>query len=92
MKMYEKSFILIIEPNEVIWVDNYLEELLRKEARPILWCRDGLFRIIPIEIALNILEYAAAHLFHNPANFIIYWEEGYPIDSKIGYALSGLEN
>lgn len=91
MILHEKSFILIVEPNEVVSIDSYLEGLLRKEARPVLWCRDGLFRIIPIEIALNILEYAAAHLFHNPANYI-YWEEGYPIDSKIGYALSGLED
>jgi len=93
MKILEKKFILIHESSNTIIIDDYLEELLRKEMQPILWCRDGLFSIVPIEILLNTLDVLETYkkYTHQPLDINIHWSQSRPVSNKIGHILSRLE-
>jgi hypothetical protein len=97
MTTAEKNFILVTESSDTIIVDDYLEELLRKEMRPILWFRDGLFCVVPEAILMNALEsidWVKGDATELAINVIIHWSQGDRIgdsSSHTMYALSGLE-
>ena len=94
MKISEKTFILVTESSDTIIVDDQLEELLRKEMRPILWFRDGLFCVVPAAILMNILEQFDMYTTHPSMmrDVRIYWNQRYQISDEAGRSLSGLEN
>jgi len=52
----------------------------------ILWCRDGLFRLIPRPIIAN-----AKYVWENRVGgtYHIYWEQGVDLDPKIARILLG---
>ena len=58
---------------------------------PILWCRDGMFCIIPIAIIQNAVEFRKS--FHaekrTPPELYFYWSQGIPISNLAGRALVG---
>lgn len=92
MKISERSIILIHEHGDTIIVDDYLEGLLRGKIQPILWYRDGLFRIIPTSILQNII--GSMDIFikaGRKGTYInkIHWNQGWEINHKVGCALSG---
>jgi len=93
MKTSEKSFILVTEPSGTIIVDNYLEEPLRKEMRPILWYRDGLFSVVPVAILMNALEsidWVKRNAVDETTNVNINWSQTYHIDDEAGRSLISL--
>jgi len=65
----------------------------RPKSEPILWFRAGLFCIIPIEIIqnaidnLNMYQRLSGKTLHPIIE--IFWDQGIPVDPKVGYALMG---
>lgn len=64
-----------------------------KKAEPILWFNNGIFYIIPKQIVQNAID--ARDMYgkfssktKNPSAYIT-WDQGIPVDPKIGYALLG---
>jgi len=60
---------------------------------PILWCRDGEFRLIQKEVVLNLIDLAESFAkaqgnTTNPQLQII-WSQGIPISNQAGRALVG---
>lgn len=53
-------------------------------ARIVLWCRDGLFRLIPRPVIINLSD---AH--RTTHDFFIRWEQGVDLDPKIAKILLG---
>ena len=90
MKTSEKSFILVTEPSGTIIVDNYLEELLRKEMRPILWYRDGLFSVVPEAVLMNILDDIGMEMSAMILRGKVHWSQTYHIDDEAGRSLISL--
>jgi len=51
---------LVINCNDVCWfMSNELQEELKKDPKPILWCRQGLHGVIPNEVIQNELRVRA---------------------------------
>lgn len=63
------------------------------EIDPILWCRNGEYRIIPIEVvenAINIMSmYVASDGKRTQPTPVILWSQGIPISNQAGRALVG---
>lgn len=82
---------MIIFKRDVItlWVD----KKVNPNPEPILWFRQGLFCIIPIEIVKNAYDQldmnAKLSKKTNPPIVAITWTQGIPVDPKVGYALLG---
>jgi len=93
MKTTERSFILVTESSGTIIIDDYLEELLRKEVRPILWFRDGLYSVVPVEILKNVLDSFDIYRKLTKDNFSIKltWNQGYLLPYEIGPVFAQLE-
>ncbi|KKN69765.1 hypothetical protein LCGC14_0437110 [marine sediment metagenome] len=70
-----------------------LDALTGGEINPVLWCRDGQFRLVPKEVIQN-----AVNLYETlrqqevkvkiPATIIL-WSQGIPINNAAGRALIG---
>lgn len=85
MTVAERSFIMVDESSDRIMLNDQLENLLRKEMRPILWFRDGLFCVMPKEILKNMLDAIM------PFEQWIHWSQGEPISHNAGYFLAGID-
>ena len=98
MKIIEKqSTIIIKESSEKIIVNDHLEATLRfYKFYTFLWFRDGLFCVLPYEIIQNAIEildtWAKSDLKTMPPQLYFTWDQGIPVDPKVGYALLGEEN
>lgn len=92
MKISERSIILIHEHGDTIIVDDYLEELLREKMRPILWHRNGLYCVIPVEVLMNALNYITMYSKLVDKKIYIHWSQGQTIHHDAGCALSGSED
>ena len=58
---------------------------------PILWCREGEFRLIPLKVienAVNILESPSSFKRTAPKIYFT-WDQGIPISNQAGRALVG---
>lgn len=93
----EKSFILVQEDTNQFVIGDHLEELLRKEMRPILWFRIGMACVVPVEVLKNALEYIdmLCVLMKIPElrNAEIDWKQAFPFpDSRAAAILAGLEH
>lgn len=93
MKITERSFILVTESSGTIIVDSYLEELLRKEMRPILWFRDGLYCVISVGVLMNMLDSIdiCKKLTKHEFKTVIAWQQGYQVPYEIGPVFAQLE-
>lgn len=95
MKILEKRALIIIkESSEKIIVDDHLEALLHfHKLYLILWSREGLFCIIPEEIIQNALDiidmYVKSNRKTTPPEIFFTWDQGIPVDPKVGHALLG---
>lgn len=63
------------------------------KPEPILWYRNGLFCIIPIQIVQNALDNLDMYQklsgkSINPSVYVT-WDQGISVDPKVGYALLG---
>lgn len=63
------------------------------KALPILWCRDGEYRVVPKEVvqnAINIMNmYVAFSDKRTCPEVVILWNQGIPISNLAGRALVG---
>lgn len=63
------------------------------KALPILWCRDGEYRVVPKEVVQNTISmvnmYAAMGGKRTPPELQITWSQGIPISNLAGRALIG---
>lgn len=95
MKIIEKRYLIIVkESSEKITVGDHLEALLCfNKLYVFLWFREGLFCIIPEEIIHNALDLIEIYIKSNrkttPPEIFFTWDQGIPVDPKVGYALLG---
>ena len=95
MEIIEKRYIIIIkESTEKITVSDQLEALLCfNKLYVFLWFREGLFCIIPEEIISNALDliniYVKSNRKISSPEIFFTWDQGIPVDPKVGYALMG---
>lgn len=95
MKILEKRSVIIIkESSEKIIVNDHLESTLHFfRLYTFLWFRKGLFCIIPDEIIRNALDisniWAKSDLKTMSPKLFFTWDQGIPVDPKVGYALLG---
>jgi len=80
---------VIIESNDIIPAD----KATGGETDPILWCRNGEYRVIPIEIIENAVNVMSMYVVFdgkrtNPTPMIL-WSQGIPISNLAGRALIG---
>lgn len=98
MKIIEKRYLIIIkESSEKITIDDHLEALLCfNKLYVFLWFREGLFCIIPEEIISNALDilnlWTKGDLKTMPPEIFFTWDQGIPVDPKVGYVLLGEES
>ncbi|KKN45299.1 hypothetical protein LCGC14_0684520 [marine sediment metagenome] len=63
------------------------------EALPLLWCRDGEFRLIPKEVVMNAVNlskiFQQIDLKYTPPMIFFVWSQGIPISNQAGRALIG---
>ena len=80
---------IYIESNDTIPVDR----ATGGETDPILWCRNGEYRIIPVEVvenAINVMSmYVASDGKRTNPTPVILWSQGIPISNLAGRALVG---
>lgn len=95
MKIIEKRSVIIIkESSERIIVTDHLEATLQFfKLYTFLWFREGLFCIIPDEIIRNAVDilnaWAKSDLKTMPPDIFFTWDQGIPVDPRVGYALLG---
>lgn len=64
-----------------------------EEALPLLWCRDGEFRLVPREVIMNAVD--LSKLFKQtemqcvPPMLFLTWSQGIEISNQAGRALVG---
>lgn len=74
---------------------NSIFNLMETEEKtlPLLWCRDGEFRLIPREIIMNAVD--LSHMFGQiemqcvPPAVVLMWSQGIEISNLAGRALMG---
>lgn len=91
----DEVFMFIIKDlhDEIIIDKSIFERLTDFGAMPILWCRNGLFCVIPEEVTLNAINSAKSFqqidLKRIPPIVTIQWSQGIPISNLAGRALAG---
>jgi len=81
----------IIETNDIL--EGIDVDTLEK-IEPILWCYQGMFCVIPIQIIQNRIYLKSAFKKFPEGRtkqcaLEIIWNDGIPVDPKVGYALMG---
>lgn len=93
MEIDIRALFIIKESSEKIIVGDHLEGLLNNKPQRILWFREGLFCIIPREIIQNALDiidiYVKSERKTTSPEVFFTWDQGIPVDPKVGYALLG---
>ena len=93
--MINEMFMFVFkDPHDEMIIDKSIfERLTDFGAMPILWCRNGLFCVIPEEITQNALNSAKSFqqtdLKRTPPIITIQWSQGIPISNLAGRALTG---
>lgn len=96
MKINEICLLTIKAPCEKIQFSGHsIFDLMKteEEALPLLWCRDGEFRLIPKEIIMNAID--LSHMLKQiemqriPPMLFLGWSQGIPISNLAGRALVG---
>lgn len=90
--MTTKHFAITKEHNPIMFFN--VRDINREGlVSPILWCRDGEFRLIQKEVVLNLIDLAEsfAKVQGNTTNpqLQIMWSQGIPISNLAGRALVG---
>ena len=80
---------VIKEPNDIIPAD----KATGGKTDPMLWCRNGEYRVIPTEIIENVVNVISMYVVSdgkrtNPTPLIL-WSQGIPISNLAGRALVG---
>lgn len=94
MRIDEVFMFIYKDPYDEMIVDKSIfEKITDFGAMPILWCRDGLFCVIPKEVTLNAIEsvksFQQTDMKYTPPIITIQWSQGIPISNLAGRALAG---
>ena len=94
MRIDEVFMFVFKDPHDEMVVDTViLEKITGFGTIPILWCRNGEYRVVPKEIVkntINILNmYAASNGKCTQPVSVISWSQGIPISNLAGRALIG---
>ena len=96
MKTDEIYLLAIKAPCEKIQFSGHsIFDLIKteEEALPLLWCRDGEFRLIPREIIMNAVDlsklFKQTEMQRVPPMLFLTWNQGIPISNLAGRALMG---
>ena len=89
-----KSFTLIKYADSGRYIFNIDYVNKHGLVSPILWCRDGEFRLIPKPVILNLIADADMYakmdcVKTTHPKLIIFWSQGIPISNQAGRALLG---
>ena len=80
---------VIKEPNDIIPADKATGE----KTDPMLWCRNGEYRIIPVEVVENAINIMSMFTISGDKRIhptpMILWSQGIPISNLAGRALLG---
>lgn len=80
---------IYIETNDIISID----KVMGGKIDPILWCRNGEYRIIPREVVGNTIDilnmYVASDGKRTQPTPVIQWSQGIPISNQAGRVLVG---
>ncbi|KKL70971.1 hypothetical protein LCGC14_2099580 [marine sediment metagenome] len=93
--MIDEVFMFVFKDShdEMIIDRSILERMTGFGTGPMLWCRNGLFCVIPKEVIQNALE--TFNIYNNvegkilTPNVVIMWSQGIPISNLAGRALVG---
>ncbi len=94
MRIDEILMFVFKDPHDTMIIDkSILEKITDFGAVPMLWCRDGLFCVIPKEVIQNAMDLAESYqqtdLKCTPPVITIRWSQGIPINNQAGRALIG---
>lgn len=92
MKCSSYQIISVSTSLDTLSLDVLLESADRYVPRPILWHRDGLYRLIPTPILTNLIDVynnRKKTLDTHISSFSIRWEQGIDVDPKIARILLG---
>ena len=96
MRIDETYLLTVKAPCEKIQFSGHcIHDLMKteEEALPLLWCRNGEFRLIPKEVIMNAVN--LSHMFEQtemqrvPPMLFLRWSQGIPISNQAGRALIG---
>lgn len=92
MRIDEIIMFVFKDPHDTMVIDkSILEKITGFGTGPMLWCRNGLFCVIPHEVVKNALDNLAlwdkvtSKTTH--PNVVIMWSQGIPISNLAGRAL-----
>jgi hypothetical protein len=93
----DETYLLIVKASceKIQFSGHSIFDLMKteEEASPLLWCRDGEFRLMPKEIIMNAVN--LSHMFKQtkmqrmPPMLLLRWSQGIPISNQAGRALIG---
>ena len=94
MRIDEIIMFIYKDPHDTMVIDkSILEKITGLGTIPMLWCRDGLFCVIPKEVIGNAINncksFLQTDLKRTPPVITIHWSQGIPISNLAGRALIG---
>lgn len=94
MRIDETIMFIYKDPHNTMVIDkSILEKITGLGTIPMLWCRDGLFCVIPKEVIQNAIDLAESYrqtdLKCAAPIITIRWSQGIPINNLAGRALVG---
>ncbi len=94
MRIDEVFMFVFKDPHDEIIIDKaILEKITGLGTIPMLWCRGGLFCVIPKEVIGNAIDLAESYrqtdLKCAAPIIVIQWSQGIPISNLAGRALIG---
>ena len=94
MRIDEVLMFAYKDPHDTMVIDKAIfRKITDFGAVSMLWCRDGLFCVIPKEVIKNAMDLAKSYrqtdLKRTPPVITIHWDQGIPISNQAGRALIG---
>ena len=94
MRIDEVFIFVFKDPHDTMVIDkSILEKITGLGTIPMLWCRDGLFCVVPKEVIQNAIDltesYQQTDLKCTAPIITIRWSQGIPISNLAGRVLIG---
>ena len=92
MKINETFYFMVKDPHDTLFIDeDDVDKLTDDGINPILWCRNGLFCLIPKEVIQNAMNifvmFRQTEVKFSPPVISFLWSQGIPISNLAGRAL-----
>lgn len=94
MRIDELFMFICKGPEETIGIDKtILEKITGLGTVPLLWNRDGEYRLVPKEVVQNAISVVNSFSYLNSKTMrpgvCIYWNQGVPVNNQVGRILTG---